>query len=101
MRVALMSLLMMMTISTGCALNCNEACEEDYQDCLDQSTPAALCKSTLGKCKSRCDQNEQAWDDESESDCSISTDSLDAAISSGRIPIWIFLVLGFVRRIRT
>ena len=99
MRLALISLFMI-PLANGCALSCEESCEEAFEDCLDENTPAAVCDSKKSKCKRKCLEDDQASTDESESDCEEqSSASLQEAIFSGRISVWIFLVLGFIRRI--
>ena len=99
MRLALISLLMI-PLASGCALSCEERCEEAFEDCIDENTPSAVCDSKKSKCKRKCLEDEQASTDESESDCeSEGSATLQEAISSGRISVWIFLGLGFIRRI--
>ena len=93
MRLALISLFMI-PLASGCDLTCEELCQEEFEDCLDRKTPAAVCDSKRSKCNRECQEYDQ------ESDCEEqSSATLQEAVFSGRISVWIFLVLGFIRRI--
>ena len=99
MRLAL--ILLMTVLATGCEATCNENCDEDYEECLDDGSPAAVCKQEQSKCAEQCRRKADGWDDEGDTDCNSEAQDLDAALRSGRgIHIWMFLILGFFRRMR-
>jgi hypothetical protein len=99
MRIGLIALLVL-PLTIGCDIDCEETCDLDYQDCVEAGSPHTVCKSRLNKCQSECEEEDRAWDDESEEGCDFDSVSAEAAIASGRVPIWLFLFMGFIRRIR-
>ena len=99
MRLAL--ILLMTVLATGCEATCKETCDDEYEACLDDGSPTAVCKDELSRCAEECRREADAWDDEDDYDCNSEAQDLDTALRSGRgIHIWIFLILGFIRRIR-
>ena len=105
MRLALISLLMIPLV-VGCATEseaCENECENEYEDCKEQvdGDSVSVCSAKKEKCKKACPEDDSGGGcaDGAGDNCSTDTDDPDAALRAGsKIPVWVFMVLGLIRR---
>ena len=102
MRLALIALFMI-PLTAGCASEedaCISECEDDYEECSANSTGDSVCKTKLELCQKSCSGEDRSGaESREENQGSCDDNELDAAVRAGtKMPVWIFVVLGFLRR---
>ena len=61
MRVSHLTLLI--SLMSGCN-TCRDDCDDQYQDCLDEGRPTAVCESEKRDCIDECEKKDDSHDDD-------------------------------------